>query len=158
MRQEKKGILLTQKGTGPEQEMGNQSFFQKPETAMSRQRKIIKKHRITIKNMEVSSMKASKDYRILDLYDRLCNGDTLHKTEEAYRYQVSQKSITRDIEEINAFLCNRRSLVGNENRYVETCRGSFRLVIEDYECRIAFEYIKFYSISITVKQRNLYLN
>lgn len=103
-------------------------------------------------------MKASKDYRILDLYDRLCNGDTLHKTEEAERYRVSQRSITRDIEEINAFLCNRRSLIGNENRFVENCRGSFRLVIEDYECRIVFEYIKFYSMSITVKQLNLYLN
>lgn len=47
--------------------------------------------------------------RILSMYDRLKNGESLVKREEADRYQISEKSIQRDLENI-------RDYIGNEKR------------------------------------------
>lgn len=48
--------------------------------------------------------KEGQIHRILSIYDRLKNGEQIVKKEEAIRFQVSEKSIQRDIESIRAFL------------------------------------------------------
>ncbi len=44
--------------------------------------------------------------RILDLYNRFINGEILIKAEEAARYDVNERSIQRDIDDIRAYLAN----------------------------------------------------
>ncbi len=44
--------------------------------------------------------------RILDLYNRFTNGEILVKAEEAARYDVNERSIQRDIDDIRAYLAN----------------------------------------------------
>ena len=45
-----------------------------------------------------------KNARTLDMYERLCEGKTLHKTEEASRFHVDERSIQRDIDDIRSYL------------------------------------------------------
>lgn len=52
-------------------------------------------------------MKNSKNARTMDIFVRLCEGKTIHKTEEALRFGVDERSIQRDIDDIRAFLKNR---------------------------------------------------
>ena len=61
--------------------------------------------------------KESKNYRILNIYIRLCEGRILNKKEEAERFGVDERSIQRDIDDIRAFL---------NDRYV-TDRGDTRM-------------------------------
>ncbi len=46
----------------------------------------------------MSQEKEKQIHRILSMYDRLKNGEMIVKKEEAIRYQVSEKSIQRDLE------------------------------------------------------------
>lgn len=48
--------------------------------------------------------KADKTKRILGIYTRLLNGDTINKEQEARKYGVHQRSIQRDINDIRKFL------------------------------------------------------
>ena len=45
-----------------------------------------------------------KTKRILSIYTRLMNGDVINKQEEADRFQVTARSVQRDIDDIRAFL------------------------------------------------------
>lgn len=58
--------------------------------------------------------KLSKNYRILDLYERLCAGKVIRKAEEARRFGIDQRSIQRDIDDIRAFL-DEQTVAGNGN-------------------------------------------
>lgn len=48
--------------------------------------------------------KISQVYRILSMYERLKNGETLVKKEEAARFKTSEKTIQRDLQSIRDFL------------------------------------------------------
>ncbi len=61
-----------------------------------------------------------KHGRVLDLYHRFLEGETIRKKEEAQRFGVSEKSIERDIADINAFFAERRRNGGNNE--VRYCR------------------------------------
>lgn len=50
--------------------------------------------------------KWGKNSRVLDLYVRLCEGKLIKKEEEARRFQVDERSIQRDIDDIRAFIGN----------------------------------------------------
>ncbi len=52
--------------------------------------------------------KHSKNYRILDIYARLCEGKYINKIEEAQKFGVDERSIQRDIDDIRAFLDNEK--------------------------------------------------
>lgn len=56
--------------------------------------------------------KESKNFRVLDMYVRLCQGKTVNKAEEARRFGVDERSIQRDIDDIRAFL-DERSISGD---------------------------------------------
>lgn len=46
----------------------------------------------------------NKIQRVLNLYNRLMEGDTLDKSEEALRFHVTMRSIQRDIDDVRAYL------------------------------------------------------
>ena len=52
--------------------------------------------------------KESKNLRTLDMYVRFCEEKIINKTEEAQRFGVDERSIQRDIDDIRAFLDERR--------------------------------------------------
>lgn len=59
----------------------------------------------------------NKNLRTLDLYLRLCEGKSINKTEESTRFNVDERSIQRDIDDIRAFL-NERSVTNGDSREI----------------------------------------
>lgn len=51
----------------------------------------------------MSQEKEKQIHGILSMYDRLKNGEIIVKKEEAVRYQVSEKSIQRNVNSIRTF-------------------------------------------------------
>lgn len=70
-------------------------------------------------------VKNDKIFRMLSMYDRLSEGKILYKSEEAGYFQVNEKSIQRDVEDIREYLDAQFAQTGNENRliYDHTQRG-----------------------------------
>ena len=62
--------------------------------------------------------KQSKNQRILSIYVRLCEGKTIHKAAEAEYFGVDARSIQRDIDDIRAFLDDRQTKKGTDNRNI----------------------------------------
>lgn len=60
----------------------------------------------------------NKVQRVLDIYERLKRGDTIYKPQLAQKYDVNEKSIQRDIEDVRAFLSERKTENGIENDIV----------------------------------------
>lgn len=60
--------------------------------------------------------KKSKNARILEMYIRLCEGKLINKSEEALRYHVDERSIQRDIDDIRAFLSDRKASNASDSR------------------------------------------
>lgn len=73
----------------------------------------------------MSQEKEKQIHRILSMYDRLKNGEMIVKKEEAIRYQVSEKSIQRDINSIRAFLEMEKN-----NEYVDYHRSKNAYMLE----------------------------
>lgn len=67
--------------------------------------------------------KIPKNARILDIYARLCEGNTINKSEEATRFCVDERSIQRDIDDIRAFFSNRNGKAIGESCSVEYDRS-----------------------------------
>lgn len=66
-------------------------------------------------------MKESKNIRSLDMYARLCEGKTISKSVEALRFDVDERSIQRDIDDIRAFIDERR--MSGDGRTIEYDRS-----------------------------------
>ncbi|MDE7312369.1 MAG: WYL domain-containing protein [Eubacterium sp.] len=62
--------------------------------------------------------KQSKNFRVLDIYVRLCEGKIINKAEEAAKFGVDARSIQRDIDDIRAFL-EERSMNVTDVRKIE---------------------------------------
>lgn len=74
-------------------------------------------------------MDYSKNERILELYERLCAGRTLFKSEEALRFGIDERSVQRDIDDIRAFLAERKVAKGDARQIIYDRRQKgFRLV------------------------------
>ena len=69
-----------------------------------------------IYNMETSDYKESagkdKVLRVLDIYKRLMDGEDINKSQEAHDYNVTERSIRRDIEDIRSFLVQETDKTG----------------------------------------------
>ncbi len=63
--------------------------------------------------------KYSKNNRILDIYTRLSEGRIINKSQEAQKFGVDERSIQRDIDDIRAFLAERRSDKVTDSRMIE---------------------------------------
>lgn len=66
--------------------------------------------------------KGAKNLRILDLYARFYEGKLISKSEEAGRFCVDERSIQRDIDDIRAFL-EERKLCSKDTRSIEYDRA-----------------------------------
>jgi len=66
--------------------------------------------------------KKSKNYRTIDMYVRFCEGKTINKSEEAQRFGVDERSIQRDIDDIRAFL-DERKIGSKDTRAIEYDRA-----------------------------------
>lgn len=60
--------------------------------------------------------------RIIDLYRRLDEGEVLNKADEAARFEVNERTIQRDLEDIRAYFANAPEL-NRELIYDRTQRG-----------------------------------
>ncbi|WP_455719724.1 helix-turn-helix transcriptional regulator [Agathobacter sp.] len=60
----------------------------------------------------------SKNFRTLDMYIRLCEGKIISKKTESLNFGVDERSIQRDIDDIRAFLCDKRGTNQNDTREV----------------------------------------
>ena len=62
--------------------------------------------------MEEIKNKVDKNFRQLEMYDRLRRGEELVKKELANKYGVSLKTIQRDIEAIRSYLSEKKNEIG----------------------------------------------
>lgn len=63
-----------------------------------------------------------KTERIIDIYTRLCLGDVINKKNEASRFNVAERSIQRDIEDIKAYFKNNYDF-GQNIKYLRSENG-----------------------------------
>lgn len=63
-------------------------------------------------------VKYSKNNRILDIFVRLCEGKVISKSVEASKFNVDERSIQRDIDDIRNFLGDRNSNIGDNRKIV----------------------------------------
>ena len=63
-------------------------------------------------------MKTFKNFRTLDIYTRFSEDKVIRKEEEARRFGVNERTIQRDIDDIRAFLAERR-VNGYVNKKIE---------------------------------------
>lgn len=63
-----------------------------------------------------------KNARILELFEELCAGKTVNKSEAAVRFGVDERSIQRDIDDIRAFFREQSVFGAGESREVVYCR------------------------------------
>ena len=69
-----------------------------------------------------------KSERILSIYSRLREGQTIYKEEESNRYSVAQRTIQRDISDIQCFLQTQSYDTGEVQEIVfDRSRGGYRL-------------------------------
>ena len=88
-----------------------------------------------------------KTERILQLYQMLSEGKAITKSELAARFEVNEKTIQRDIEDIRAYLenksCGKEELIyeRNSNRYRIVLRDDSQLTISEIltVCKILLE-------------------
>ena len=72
----------------------------------------------------------NRGYRLLNIYQRLQQGETLTKRELSERYQVSEKTVQRDIDELRDYLAGEQSYL--EISYVKAT-GGYQIATESAE-------------------------
>ena len=72
----------------------------------------------------------NRGYRLLNIYQRLQQGETLTKRELADRYQVSEKTVQRDIDELRDYLAGEQSYL--EIAYAKAA-GGYQIARESAE-------------------------
>lgn len=77
--------------------------------------------------------KESKNYRILNIYIRLCEGRLINKKEEAKRFGVDERSIQRDIDDIRAFLDDRYAMELGDTRTIVYDRAKRGFIMKGTE-------------------------
>ena len=77
-------------------------------------------------------MESSKQDRVLEIFFRALRGEDITVSNLANEYGVSAKSISRNINDLKAFLADHRELVGNtelEYCYRDRC---YRLYMDEF--------------------------
>ena len=73
-----------------------------------------------------------KCFRVLDLYTRLTEREMIVKREAAAAYSINERSIQRDIDDIRAFLDNRRLFEPQDNRHVVYDRSKKGFIMKKF--------------------------
>ncbi len=77
-------------------------------------------------------MGGTKRDRILEIFFRAIRGENLSVQALANEYEVSTKSITRDINDLKAFLADHRELVGNTELAYSTQSKCYHLYMDEF--------------------------
>lgn len=77
-------------------------------------------------------MDSLKQERILEIFFRGLRGESISVQKLAEEYQVSTKSIGRDISDLKAFLSNQRDLVGNTELKYSSQEKCYRLSMDGF--------------------------
>ncbi|MBQ7502446.1 WYL domain-containing protein [bacterium] len=77
-------------------------------------------------------MAKEKQERILDIFFRGLHGEALSVAELAHEYGVSEKSVSRSVGELKAFLADHRDLVGNMTLQYDYKQKAYRLCFDDF--------------------------
>lgn len=73
-----------------------------------------------------------KTQRVLSIYTRFIEGDMIKKTEESHRYGVAQRTIQRDISDIQCFLQDQNNKTGKRQEVIfDRDIGGYRLETKD---------------------------
>lgn len=84
-------------------------------------------------NMDKSS--DAKSERVLSIYSRLRQGKVIYKLEESQRFDVAQRTIQRDIADIQSFLDNQNSETGEIQEIVfDRKSGGYKLETKIQKC------------------------
>ena len=81
--------------------------------------------------MSNKEYKNSKSDRLLYIFFKAMKGEPLSVKELANDNNVSTRTITRDINDIKAFLSNYRDIIGNVDLKYSTTNHCYRLEIND---------------------------
>lgn len=94
---------------------------------------ILEEKEVGRKNMDKSS--DAKSERILSIYSRLRQGKVIYKAEESLHFDVAQRTIQRDIADIQCFLNNKNSETGEIQEIVfDRQSGGYRLETKLQNC------------------------
>ena len=77
-------------------------------------------------------MEKMKQSRMLELFFRGLRGEDLSVRRLSEEYQVSAKSISRDISDLKAFFANHRDLVGNSELEYSYHERVYRLQLDEF--------------------------
>ena len=77
-------------------------------------------------------MNGTKQDRILEIFFRGLRGEDLSVAKLAAEYEVSEKSISRNIRDLKAFLADHRELVGNTELQYDYQAKCYRLYLEGF--------------------------
>ncbi len=77
-------------------------------------------------------MKNTKQDRILEIFFRGLRGEDISIQTLANEYEVSTKSITRNINDLKAFLADHRDLVGNTELQYSHQDKCYRLYMDEF--------------------------
>ena len=77
-------------------------------------------------------MESTKHDRLLEIFFRCLRGEELSVQKLSEEYQVSTKSISRDINDLKAFLADHRQLVGNTELVYSSQGKCYRLYMDEF--------------------------
>ena len=74
----------------------------------------------------------NKIHRILDIFYMGLNDKYFSTQELSYKYNVSKKTVSRDINEIRSFLSEYRDIIGNAEIVYDRKKQKYHMVYYDY--------------------------
>ena len=77
-------------------------------------------------------MEYSKQDRLLEIFFRALRGEGLSVLKFSYEYGVSTKSISRDINDLKAYLADHRQLVGNTELKYSNQEKIYSLYMDEF--------------------------
>lgn len=91
---------------------------------------------------------SNKAKRVLNILKRLENGEIINKIQEASKYEVSEKTIERDINDIREYMVSRdnNGSVGNFVKYDRAAKG-YRLKKRESKVSVIvkyWQYVRYY--------------
>ena len=77
-------------------------------------------------------MEYTKQERLLEIFFRCLRGEGLSIQKLADEYNVSTKSVSRDINDLKAFLVDHRELLGNAELHYSSQDRCYRLHLDEF--------------------------
>ena len=72
-----------------------------------------------------------KSFRLLNMYEKLNRGDIINKKQFAAEFEISEKSVQRDIDDLRAYLCETYENGDDITIEYDHNKGGYRLIKQD---------------------------